>query len=287
MKFFDRGSDIVVSTDRIEESVSKQEFQAEIDPNGDVRVFGQQGGTQVYLFSDVEEPIEPDVATLIDTLNTWALISLRQKLTTSERLALPNPTAGILPIYDTDLDEPFFYNGNEWITMSTRGVEAFFLAAKGNFGTGGGWADTGFIQLLPVLRFASNLTERAVYMFFALNRIRFVDIDPQVAFIIYSTAAPTAGEAVRWRLTTKYIADTESLGGAASEVILQTQVLTSLTAESRQGVLFFTLDRTLITDQDVIHLNLERLGPDGLDTYGSDIAVGQAGMIVQTNSHNT
>ena len=121
MKFFDRGSDIVVSTERIEESVSKREFQAAVEGDN-IKIFGQAGGEQIYLFADVLEPIEPDVATLVDTLNTWALISLRQKMTTEERLAIPNPTTGI-EIYDTTLNIPMYFDGTQWQSMSAGNIE--------------------------------------------------------------------------------------------------------------------------------------------------------------------
>ena len=169
---------------------------------------------------------------------------------------------------------------------NTRGTEEFFLTPQGSFGTGGGWADPAFLSLIPVLGFASNTTERAIYMFFTLTRIKIDAVDPQIGFIIYSTSAPNVGEAVRWQLSVKYKAETEDISGASDEVLLQTQVLATEAANSRQTTLFFTLDRTLISNQDVIHLNLERLGGDGADTYGSDIAVGQAGIIVETVKHN-
>ncbi len=173
------------------------------------------------------------------------------------------------------------------LTLQNKtGIVAFFLDAQGLFGTGGGWADSGFINLVPHLLFASNLTERAVYMFYALARIKFDSIDPQVAFLTSSTSAPSAAEAVRWQLTCRYRAEGEDLGGTADETLLQTQALTALTANSRQSVLIFTLDRTLISDQDSIHFNLERLGGDGADTYGADIGVGQSGFLVETINHN-
>ena len=169
---------------------------------------------------------------------------------------------------------------------NTRGLEEFFLTSQGSFGTGGGWADSAFLSLVPVLGFAANNTERAVYMFFGLSRAKFDAVDPTVGFIIYSTSAPGAGEAVRWQLSAKYRADGEVVSGAADEVILQTQVLATEVANSRQSILFFTLDRSLIEDQDTMHLVLERLGGDGADTYGQDIAVGQSGIILETVKHN-
>lgn len=169
-----------------------------------------------------------------------------------------------------------------------KGVEAFFLSAQGSFGTGGGWSDSGFIALFPVLLFAPNLTERAIYMFYALARTKFDSVNPQVAFIVYSTGVPVAatGDDVRWQLSARYRAEGEINGGGASETILQTQTLTTLTGNTRQSALVFTLDRTLISDQDVIHLELERVGGDAADTYASDAGVGQAGLIIQTVDKN-
>ena len=126
MKFFDRGSGIIVSRDNIEESISKQNFVAEISLEGDVKIFGSELGSQIFLFSDVEEPIEPDVATLVDTLNTWQQISLRQKMTTSVRLSLPNPTAGI-ELYDTDINQPVYFDGTLWHLMGGHHFAEIFF----------------------------------------------------------------------------------------------------------------------------------------------------------------
>lgn len=168
-----------------------------------------------------------------------------------------------------------------------EGLESFFLSARGSFGTGGGWADEGFISFMPVLLFSASLTERAIYIFYAITRSRFDKVNPKVGFVVYSTNPPSLGEAVRWQLTCKYIADTESPMDPADEVLFQTQVLPTLVSDSRQGdILSFELNKDLIKDQDIIHFNLQRLGGDVADTYGSDIAVGQAGVILQTVSQN-
>ena len=123
-------------------------------------------------------------------------------------------------------------------------------------------------------------------MAFVLSRSKCDAVDPHVGVIVQSTSEPSAGDAVRWKLSVKYKAETEDVSGEADEVLLQTQVLATEVANSRQTTLFFTFDRTLISDQDVIHLNLERLGGDGADTYGYDITVGQAGIIIETVKHN-
>jgi len=176
---------------------------------------------------------------------------------------------------------------NTVVAGGARGIEAFFLEARGFFGTGGGWADSGFISNLPVLLFAQSLTERATYMFYALARTLFDATDPEVAFVIYSTTAPSLGnEDVRWQLEARYIAENEGPGKAADETLLITQSLDHFTANERQDILRFTLDRTLVTDQDVIMFTLERIGGDAADTYGVDVAVGQAGIILETLIHN-
>jgi len=170
--------------------------------------------------------------------------------------------------------------------LLVKGIEGFFLTPRGSFGTGSGWSDEGFIVLYPALLFASNATERAIYMFFGIARGFFDAIDPIVKFAIMSTTAPSAAEAVRWQLTCKYRAEGESLAGAADQVLLQTKVLTDLVADTRQSNLEFTLDRTLIANGDTMQLNLERIGGDGADTYGSDIGVGQSGILLETQPFN-
>ncbi len=171
---------------------------------------------------------------------------------------------------------------------SINGIEAFFLQPRGSFGTGGGWADEGFIGDMPVLLFSQTLTERAIYNFFALSRVLLADTNPRVAFIVYSTTAPivTTSDSVRWQLEARYIAETELATKAVDETILITQGLPTTTANTRQTLLQFTLDRTLISDQDVLLFTLSRVGGDGSDIYNSDIAIGQSGIIVLTTNHN-
>ena len=197
-----------------------------------------------------------------------------------ELIAVTNPNC---ESFDDLLDKVIIFLSETTVEV---GIEDFFLSATGDFGTGGGWADPGFISLVPVLRFASNFTERAIYMFFGLTRITFPEVDPQVGFIVYSVGQPNVNDAVRWKLSCSYIAETESLAEPPAQIIFQTQVLTTLVADSRQAILVFTVDRTLIANQDVMQFNLERVGGDAADTYGDDIAVGQSGIIVQTTNHN-
>jgi hypothetical protein len=169
-----------------------------------------------------------------------------------------------------------------------KGITGFFLDAKGEFGTGGGWADSGFIGDLPVLLFSNVSTEKAVYMFFASQRGVFTDVDPIVLFGVYSTGAPvvTTGDDVRWQLEVSYIAQGELATKTPDETLLQTQTLTELTADTRQPILAFTLDKSLISDDDVIMIVLSRLGTDGADTYADDVAIGQSGIRLETTIFN-
>lgn len=168
------------------------------------------------------------------------------------------------------------------------GIEGFFLEAKGSFGTGGGWADNGFIGNLPVLFYAQNVTERAVFMFYGIARAKFDAVDPVVLFAIYSNGAPvvTTGDDVEWELSARYRAEGEAVTGAADETLTQTQTLTTIGADTRQDNLAFTLDRSKIINGEYIHLILRRLGGDANDTYADDVSVGQSGINVQTLKHN-
>ncbi len=180
---------------------------------------------------------------------------------------------------------PAFYV--DTITVRTiSGVEAFFLQPRGLFGTGAGWADEGFIGDVPVLLFAANSTERAIYTFYALSRVLLTDTNPVIAFIVYSTTAPvaTTSDSVRWQLEARYIAETELATKTVDETILFTQGLPTLTANTRQPSLEFILDRTLMADQDVLLFTLSRIGGD--DIYNADISIGQSGIILVTRNHN-
>jgi len=169
------------------------------------------------------------------------------------------------------------------------GLQGFFLSSRGDFGTGAGWADAGFIVDVPVTLFARNAQEKAIFMFYAGTRFQFGAVDPVMAFAVHSVAAPvvTTGDDVRWRLGCRYYSVGDPLGGATDETILQTQTLTTLVANSYQGLLQFTIDRTLISTSQIMQFTLTRLGPDGADTYNSDVGVGQGGLILQTKIFNS
>lgn len=167
-------------------------------------------------------------------------------------------------------------------------VQGFFLSSTGDFGTGGGWADAGFINDVPVTLFGMNVTERTIFMNFAALRYLFDSVDPVVKFATYSTGAPvvTTGDDVRWQLEATYFAIGDVLGKPVDETLLTTQTLETLTADTVQNILSFTLDRTLISTGDIIKLTLSRLGADVLDTYADDIAIGQSGLLVETKIFN-
>ena len=156
------------------------------------------------------------------------------------------------------------------------------------FGTGAGFADEGFIGDMPVILFAANSTEKAIYTFFSLGRIVLTDTNPTINFIVYSTTAPvaTTSDSVRWQLEARYITETELATKAADETILITQGLPTTVANSRQTILTFTLDKTLMTDQDVILFSLSRIGGDSSDIYNADVAIGQSGILAEAKSNN-
>jgi len=101
-------------------------------------------------------------------------------------------------------------------------------------------------------------------------------VNPEVKFVVFSTGASGAGEAVSWELAVKYRAVGEAFGGASNETLLQLKLMDTLAGNTRQSDLVFTLDRTLISDQDIILLVLTRKATDAADTYGSDIAIDSA-----------
>lgn len=174
--------------------------------------------------------------------------------------------------------EPCFKTCNN--SVQEQGIQGFFLEAKGEFGTGGGWADSGFLDDTPMLLFNGNNIEKAIYMFFASERSIFDNIDPLILFIPFSTTAPSLGnEDVRLQLTCRYIAEGEATSKVPDEVLLITHTLTDFSVNTRQPIIIFQLDRTKISISDVLSFKLERLPGDALDTYnGNDLGIGQSGV---------
>lgn len=229
----------------------------------------------------------PDASALLEISSTTKGF-LPSKMTTAQKDAIGSPASG-LQVYTTDSNKLNVYNGTEWRTVSyEKGIEAFFLQPRGLFGSGPGFADNGFIGDVPVILFASNSTKKAIYTFFALSRVLLADTNPKVAFVVYATTAPivTTGDSVRWQLQARYIAETEEATKTPDETILFTQRLPTLLANTRQTILQFTLNRALMTDQDVLLFTLSRIGGDALDTYAVDVGIGQSGIILETRTHN-
>jgi hypothetical protein len=163
-----------------------------------------------------------------------------------------------------------------------KGIEGYFLNATGAFGTGGGWADEGFIDNVPVVLYDKGQTERAMFMNFIDSRYVLDSVNPQVAFTVWTTGTPVADQAIRFNLTARYIAEGEQANKPADEDLFFTFTPPYLATNTYQGLLVFTLDRTKISDQDVVKLALRRIGGDIADTYPSDIGVGQSGIIIET-----
>lgn len=162
------------------------------------------------------------------------------------------------------------------------GLESFFLTAKGAFGTGGGWSDSGFIGDVPVLFFDRTSVEKQITTFFAMSRI-LLTTDPILTFLTYSVALPvvTTSDQVVWQVQARYIGVGEDATKAVDETLQITQTLDQIAVDRRQTNLTFTLDGSLISDQDSIQITFSRLANHVDDNYNSDIAVGQAGITVE------
>lgn len=227
----------------------------------------------------------PNTSSILDLTSTTKGF-LMPRMDTAQRNAISTPSAG-LQVYNTTTSEPDYYDGTKWVSTNT-GIEEFFLSQEGAFGIGGGWADEGFISDFPTLLFDGNVTEKAVYMFYGLSRVKLDNVDPVVGFVIYSTGAPVTatGDSIVLQLEARYVGDGELLTGAASETIQQTVGLATLSASTRQANVAFTLNKALISNQDVIHLTLSRIGGNASDNYASDLGIGQSRIIVETTNHN-
>ncbi len=222
------------------------------------------------------------------SLNDWRRLNIKLKFTDGQFAIVSSADESKQAKFDLSLittgtTRTLTIQDADGVLAFKTGIQAFFLEARGSFGTGGGWADSGFIDDLPVLLFAPNSTEKAIYMHFAMGRFKFDEINPELDFIIYSTTAPGIGdEDVEWLLEARYIAENESPSKAADETLSVTQTLPNQTLNTRQSVLVFTLDRTKITSLDTLMFKLSRVGGDVLDNYTGDIAVSQSGIILQT-----
>lgn len=164
-----------------------------------------------------------------------------------------------------------------------KGIISEFLNPRGDVGTAG-WGDVGFIVDTPVVLLAKNSTEKVVYPFFAKAKFLFNNIDPQVAFLFYSTSAPvlTTGDVISILVEVSYFKIGDDQANLPDETFLDTVQLTFTDANRWQGVMAFTLDRTLITTGDVIQFTLYRLGGDAADNYNADVGIGQSGIILES-----
>ena len=169
-----------------------------------------------------------------------------------------------------------------------KGEIGVFLNPRGAFAGTAGWADVGFSGEIPVLLFARNTTEKAVYMFYISERFVLTDFNPVFSFVVYSQNAPvlTTGDKVRWQVEARYYETGESTTKPADETLLATQTLTELSADVDEGIFQVTLDRAKIAIGDRVMFTLSRIGGDPLDNYNDDIAIGQSGLIIESKTTN-
>lgn len=173
-------------------------------------------------------------------------------------------------------------------SQTAKGITSEFLNPRGAVGTAG-WGDIGFIVDTPVVLLTRNVTERIVYPFFAKAKFLFNSIDPQVAFLIYSTGAPvlTTGDVVTLRLEARYFKAGDDQAKVPDETLpIQNVQLTFTSANTLQGVVLFTLDKDLIATGDVMQFTLARLGGDAADNYNSDVGIGLSGIILESKVFN-
>ena len=166
------------------------------------------------------------------------------------------------------------------------GIETFFISAEGNTGVGVSWADLGFVGDMPVVLYDNNANEKASFIFASLKRFKLDIVNPILTFTVYTTALPVLNEAVQWTLECRYIATGEKPTAIVNQTLVQTQTLTILNNNIREIDLSFTLDKSLIVDQDVMIFSLFRNGGNILDTYGADIAIGTSAITLETYTHN-
>jgi hypothetical protein len=169
-----------------------------------------------------------------------------------------------------------------------KGIVDFFIDTIGHVGTGVGWGDIGLIGDVPVVLFDKNAEEAQVDTFKVLSRILLADVDPIIRFVTYSTGLPvlTTGDSVRWQLEARYISEDELATKSPDETLLITQTFPYITANDRQDDLSFTLDRTLMTLQDSIHLTLSRIAGDGADNYNADVGASESDLSVEVTTFN-
>jgi hypothetical protein len=171
---------------------------------------------------------------------------------------------------------------------SAIGTEDLVFHTPGRVGSGASWADAGLIDNMPAILFDSAKDEKSSYVEVLLTRISLLTVDPVVSFFIYSTTLPvlTTADDVRWQLEVRNIAPGNSTAGAADQTLLATQTLPTIATNSNQGVLTFTLDRTLMTAGETLLLVLSRLGTDAADNYTGDVGVAEASLLAEYEVFN-
>ena len=186
----------------------------------------------------------------------------------------PYTTASFIEFYTT--------NTGEATTISPvtpeSGLVDFYISPIGIVGSGVGQADPGFIGNVPVILFDKSSEEEQVTTFKVLSRILLDTVDPVVRFVIYSTALPvlTTGDSIRWQLDVRNIAEDEDATKSPDESLVFTQTFPYLRVDGRQSDLSFTLDRTLMTNQDSMHFTLIRIAGDVSDNYNADVGVSES-----------
>ena len=159
------------------------------------------------------------------------------------------------------------------------------LAATGDLGTGGKWADLGNIYDVPVVIFNKNRVEQMVMMFKVVGNMHPGE-NPQ---IVVSTAsvdtAPQAGDAVRWLIEFTFIAYGESLGIPPDITVSGTQTLDDdpsyLAIETRNTDLIFPITGFDLGPRldSLVFMKVTRLGTDSLDTFNGDIALSEIWLV--------
>jgi len=123
---------------------------------------------------------------------------------------------------------------------------------------------------VPTWNLPNNVT-RGIVSVFRVPRGFDGTTDPVVRLDVFTVVLGAATANVRFQLTARYIADTELSTKAADETILQTESIINTLNENNQ--ISFTLDGTLIADNDYVSLHLERLSSDAADTFTGRIGV--------------
>jgi hypothetical protein len=190
-----------------------------------------------------------------------------------------NTVSGVDPVADYHLATKYYIDTisgtlHDQLPLAVTHI----LGAKGDLGAGAGWADNGLIEDLPVILFSDNTNQRMTLTYRAIDTMD-LTYDPIVIISSYSTAAPQAGDKIRWKCKAKYIYYGESPNKAADQIAYSKQTLDDspsyLFAETRNKDIEFTLSGTLMQKFDVMYLTMERQTSDPIDNYSNDFALGE------------